>query len=82
MATTKSPLDTVHNTLLKHDWDEGVFSSELRIQSIVPRNITAADTKDKITPPTDAGKPPPLRNGTYRGTKLALTQMSKRIEKR
>lgn len=82
MVQNNSPLARVQQTPLKHDWDEGVFSSELFNRSIVPRNINPADNSNLITPPTDAGKPAPIRTGTYRGTKLALTQMSKRIERR
>ena len=78
----KAPLDTVAATPLKGGWAEGVFSSELLKKSVVPRNITAAGTGETITPPEDVGKPTPLRTGTYRGTKLALTQMTKRIETR
>ena len=82
MDNITSPSEIVETTRLKHGWDDGVFTSELLNKSVVPRNLTAAETKAKITPPKDAGKPEPLRTGTYRGTKLALTQMTKRIEGR
>ena len=81
-TSTASALKVVAETPLKTGWDEGVFGSELLKQSIVPRNISAADTGNVITPPENAGKPAPLSAGTYRGTKLALTQITKRIEKR
>jgi hypothetical protein len=74
--------DTITATPLKGGWDEGVFDAELLNQSIFPRDISATETGRAITPPKDAGKPAPLSEGTYRGTKLALTQISKRIEKR
>ncbi|KAJ9616430.1 hypothetical protein H2200_000148 [Cladophialophora chaetospira] len=77
----KSPLEAVDAAPLKA-WADGVFNSELLKQSIVPRNITAAGTGETITPPDDVGKPAALKTGTYRGTKLALTQMTKRIEAR
>lgn len=82
MDNIESPLIIVGAKRLKHGWDDGVFTSELLKKSVVPRNLTAAETKAKITPPKDAGKPEPLRTGTYRGTKLALTQMTQRIEGR
>jgi hypothetical protein len=83
MVSIQSPLvDAVVKKLLKGSWDEGVFTAELLNRSIVPRNISAAATGKTITPPPKAGKPAPLRSGTYRGTKLALTQMMKRIETR
>lgn len=78
----KSPLQAVAATPLKGGWADGVFNSELLKQSIVPRNITAAGTGETISPPDNVAKPIPLSTGTYRGTKLALTQMTKRIETR
>jgi hypothetical protein len=77
-----SALTTVRDTPLPGGWDEGVFDSELLKSSIVPRNITAAHTGRLITPPKAAGKPNPVQEGTYHGTKLALTQMMARIERR
>ncbi|KIW88147.1 uncharacterized protein Z519_11258 [Cladophialophora bantiana CBS 173.52] len=82
MGNMQTPVNTVTSIPLKTGWDEGAFNSELLKQSIVPRDISAADTNKKITPPKNVGKPPPLQAGTYRGTKLALTQMMKRIETR
>lgn len=78
----QSPLAAVQAQPLKSGWDEGVFNSELLSQSIVPRDLLAAHTGEAIIPPQDAGKPPPVRVGTYRGTKLALTQMTMRIQTR
>ncbi|KIY02439.1 uncharacterized protein Z520_02578 [Fonsecaea multimorphosa CBS 102226] len=82
MGSIQAPVKSVTAIPLKHGWDEGAFTSELLKQSIVPRAISAADTDRKITPPTAVGKPPPLQAGTYRGTKLALTQIMRRIETR
>ncbi|KIW31196.1 uncharacterized protein PV07_02864 [Cladophialophora immunda] len=82
MGSVQPPVKSVTAIPLKSGWDEGAFTSELLQQSIVPRDISAADTDRKITPPKDVGKPPPLQAGTYRGTKLALTQIMKRIETR
>jgi hypothetical protein len=64
------------------EWDQGVFSSELQNQSITPRDISAADTNKKIQPPKSIGPPPALSSGTYRGTKIAMTQIYNRIEHR
>ncbi|KIW85085.1 hypothetical protein Z517_00473 [Fonsecaea pedrosoi CBS 271.37] len=82
MGTAQVPVKSVTAIPLKQGWDEGAFTSELLNKSIVPRAISAADTDKKITPPKDVGKPPPIQAGTYQGTKLALTQMMKRIETR
>jgi hypothetical protein len=81
-SISSSPLSTVKDTPLPGGWDEGVFDSELLKSSIVPRNITAAHTGQLITPPKAAGKPTPVQEGTYHGTKMALTQMMARIERR
>ena len=58
------------------------LSAELLRQSIFPRNILADTSQGKTAPPKNVGIPPSLSTGTYRGTKLALAQKSKRIEKR
>ncbi|KAF9465412.1 lipoxygenase [Collybia nuda] len=60
-------------------WDKGIFASELIRQGILPRSI-----ESKIHSPlkNSLPTPPPLANGTYRGTRTAATELYNRIEDR
>lgn len=63
---------------LKH-WDKGVFSLELLNLSITPPTVNIFDgvVSGHIKIP-----PGQVKEGTYSGTQLALTEMFSRIEKR
>lgn len=63
---------------LKH-WDRGVFSLELLSLAITPPTVAITDggVSDEVHVPEGQ-----VKEGTYRGTQLALTEIYHRIEKR
>lgn len=63
---------------LKH-WDKGVFSLELLNLSITPPTV---DISDGVVSGHIKIPPGQVKEGTYSGTQLALTEMFSRIEKR
>lgn len=64
------------------EWDKGMFISELVQQSIFPRQISLPkeDIPGRLTRPIDV--PAPIPEGTYQGTKQAVTEIFQRIEQR
>ena len=63
---------------LKH-WDKGVFSLELLNLSITPSTVDISDGVVSGPLKIPLGQ---VKEGTYSGTQLALTEMFSRIEKR
>lgn len=63
---------------LKH-WDKGVFSLELLNLAITPPTVAIADggVSDEINVPEGQ-----IKEGTYGGTQLAITEIFSRIETR
>lgn len=75
---------TVDKLHLK-EWDNGVFSAELRNLSLLPRVIPSKNNvvdgnPESLMPLADPVVP--ITDGTYRGTQLALTELFNRIETR
>lgn len=75
---------TVDELRLKQ-WNNGVFSTELQNLSLFPRVIPSKDNvvdgnPESLMPLADPL--PPITEGTFRGTKLALTELFDRIENR
>ena len=74
---------TVEKVHLK-EWDKGVFASELSKLLIFPRKVSLAGAIDgnpeSVMPPDEV--PPPIKEGTFHGTQLALTELFNRIEHR
>lgn len=70
--------EDVKDYRLKH-WDKGVFSLELLNLSITPATLNIHDglVSDHLKIPSGQ-----VKEGTYSGTQLALTEMFSRIEKR
>ena len=80
MFERPSTVDQVH---LK-EWDKGVFASELSNLLIFPRRVSLSNAVDNnpesLIPPNNV--PPPISEGTFHGTQLALTELFNRIENR
>lgn len=70
--------EDVKDYRLKH-WDKGVFSLELLNLSITPPTVNIFDGVVSGHIEIPAGQ---VKEGTYSGTQLALTEMFSRIEKR
>ena len=70
--------EDVKDYRLKH-WDKGVFSLELLNLSITPPTVNISDGVVSGHIEIPAGQ---VKEGTYSGTQLALTEMFSRIEKR
>jgi hypothetical protein len=56
------------------NWDRGVVGSELIGLGIFPRKGVSGGSP--------LGVPAPLKTGTYNGTKMAMTEVYRRIEDR
>lgn len=70
--------EDVKDYRLKH-WDKGIFSLELLNLSITPPTVNIFDGVVSGLIEIPAGQ---VKEGTYSGTQLALTEMFSRIEKR
>lgn len=70
--------EDVKDYSLKH-WDKGVFSLELLNLSITPATLNVYDGVVSGHLKIPSGQ---VKEGTYSGTQLALTEMFSRIEKR
>ena len=75
---------TVDKLHLK-EWDNGVFSAELKNLSLLPRVIPSKNNvvdgnPESLMPLADPVVP--ITDGTYHGTQLALTELFNRIETR
>lgn len=67
------------------EWNKGVFSTELAQLSLLPRVIPSKDNvvdrnPESLMPIADPLTP--IKEGTYHGTQLALTELFDRVEKR
>lgn len=71
---------TVDQSSILHEWNKGVFGSALEELHLFPRDLTVHPGDSMILPPTE-GKPP-IHSGTFHGSKLAATEIYKRIENR
>lgn len=74
----KSVPEGVKDYRLKH-WNKGVFSLELLNLSITPTTLKIYNGVVSGHPKIPSGQ---VKEGTYSGTQLALTEMFSRIEKR
>lgn len=74
----KSVPEDVKDYRLKH-WNKGVFSLELLNLSITPTTLKIDNGVVSGHPKIPSGQ---VKEGTYSGTQLALTEMFSRIEKR
>ncbi|GFG03218.1 hypothetical protein IFM61392_02692 [Aspergillus lentulus] len=73
----RNPEDLAYN-----DIDTGVLINELSNIKLLPGKVKVFEQNPEIPQTKAYAKPPPIEEGTYRGTKLALTKIYNLIEQR
>jgi hypothetical protein len=64
------------------DIDTGVLINELSNIKLLPGKVKVLEQNPEILETKAYAKPPPIEEGTYRGTQLALTKVYNLIEQR